>query len=161
MLNRYSYVCKLHTKQSVHLEDGDQWRQRLYDGVLRDKDHVKTVIANFDHDADLGIVVADGEVYGDNPDHWRNNRSRIVELGGRIGINEIKDSDRFPGGSVYWIRPFLLRTLSALNLQASDFEEEPITVDASSAHAVERLVGMVCEDAGTVSYTHLTLPTKA
>jgi lipopolysaccharide biosynthesis protein/ubiquinone/menaquinone biosynthesis C-methylase UbiE len=148
VLNRYDLICKLHGKRTIHRQDGDDWRRRLLGGVLRDRDHVQRIIGAFEADPDLGIVVADGQVFGGRPEHWVDNRVRVLEIGARIGLEHLSEGTTFPGGSIFWIRPFLLRTLTGLKLTAADFEPEPLARDGSTAHAVERLVGVVCADAG-------------
>jgi lipopolysaccharide biosynthesis protein len=147
-LNNYQLVLKLHTKRSLHRVDGDDWRQTLVNGILGSTENVQQIITAFENDPDLGIVVADNNICGDDPGHWNGNLTRLSDLGRRIGIVEVPPGACFPGGSMYWIRPFLLRTLAGLNVSSADFEREPIALDGSAAHAVERLVGLVCQDAG-------------
>jgi lipopolysaccharide biosynthesis protein len=148
VLFNYELVCKVHSKRSPHRNDGDRWRTTLLSGVLGNKALVEDIVQGFETDADLGIVVAQGQIYGAREEHWVDNRDRVVELGGRIGIERVPTGSTFPGGSIYWIRPFLLRTIAALKLTANDFEPEPIAVDGTTGHAVERLIGLVCRDAG-------------
>jgi lipopolysaccharide biosynthesis protein/SAM-dependent methyltransferase len=148
VLNKYDLVCKLHGKRTLHRPDGDSWRQALLGGILRDKSLVQRIIASFEADPDLGIVVADGHVFGARPEHWVDDRARVLELGARIGLEHVPDGATFPGGSIFWMRPFLLRTLLAFRLVPTDFEPEPLPRDGSTAHAVERLVGLVCGEAG-------------
>jgi lipopolysaccharide biosynthesis protein len=147
ILFRYNLICKVHTKRSLHRRDGDEWRQVLVSGVLGGKDLVGRILDAFDQDPDLGMVVADGQVYGWDPSHWAGNLERVHSLGPKIGIQEIPDTSPFPGGSVYWIRPFLLRQLRALELTPADFEPEPLPADGTTAHAIERLLGLICTDA--------------
>jgi lipopolysaccharide biosynthesis protein len=147
-LNHYEFICKLHTKCSIHLEDGDRWRRALVNGILGEPETVQRILAAFDSDPDLGIVVADGNIYGQNPDHWRDNRARVLDLGSRIGVNPTAEPALFPGGSIYWIRPFLLRTLVGIKATAADFDQEPLPLDGTAAHAIERIIGLVCADAG-------------
>jgi lipopolysaccharide biosynthesis protein len=49
---------------------------------------------------------------------------------------------------MYWIRPLILRPINGLHLGYDDFEAEPISNDGFTAHAVERLVSLICYDAG-------------
>jgi len=163
ILFRYELVCKLHTKRSLHLADGDRWRRILVDGILGRQDLVNRIGQAFDRDPDLGIVVADGQIFGWHQSHWAGNLERIFALGAKIGIDGIPDGARFAGGSVYWVRPFLLRQLAALMMDSEDFEPEPLPPDGTTPHAVERLLGLICHDAGMrivesgkLSDTHLS-----
>jgi len=93
------------------------------------------------------MVVAEGQIY-DGPEQWRSNEARLAQLLPRIGISPEVKHRRFPGGSIFWIRPLLLRTLADLKLTLSDFEPEPMTLDGGLGHAVERMFGLICEDSG-------------
>ena len=148
ILTKYKYLCKIHTKRSLHRSDGDAWRHSLINGILGGPEGVKRITDSFDADPDLGIVVADGQIFGARREHWVDNERRVLDLGARIGLEEIEPGTVFAGGSMFWIRPFLLRTLNRLDLTVGDFEIEPVSRDAATAHALERLVGIVCADAG-------------
>jgi lipopolysaccharide biosynthesis protein len=147
VLFRYELVCKLHTKLSAHRQDGDTWRRALIDGVLGSPVLIGRILSNFRIDPDLGMVVADGNIFR-GYEHWTSNGEWLAELLPRIGISPDVKHRSFPGGSIFWIRPFLLRTLSGVGLALGDFEPEPVKMDGSLAHAVERVFGLICEDAG-------------
>lgn len=157
VLYRYDLVCKLHTKRSPHRPDGDRWRRSLIAGVLGSSELVERIVAAFDADPDLGMVVAEGQIYG-GPDQWRSNEARLSQLLPRLGISPEVTHRRFPGGSIFWIRPFLLRTLAGLGLTLSDFEPEPLILDGGLGHAVERMFGLICEEAGMRFVEHTQLP---
>ena len=155
VLFRYELVCKLHTKLSPHIQesdgwdypDGNTWRRALIGGVLGNAREIEQVVSSFHSDPDLGMVVADGNIYHGR-EHWTSNRKALAELLPRIGISPNVEDRSFPGGSIFWVRPFLLRTLAGLGLSLEDFEPEPLQIDGSLAHAVERVFGLICEDAG-------------
>ena len=44
-----------------------------------------------------------------------------------------------PYGTMFWYRPEALKPLFDLNLTEQDFPEEPLPVDGTIAHAIERL----------------------
>ncbi|WP_419898415.1 glycoside hydrolase family 99-like domain-containing protein [Roseomonas sp. USHLN139] len=144
----YELVCKLHSKRSLHRQDGDAWRRSLTAGLLRDAAHVRDILGAFRGDPDLGVVVARGNVVGQHPDHWHANLAHVHRLSERMGIPPLNEPRTFPGGSVYWIRPFLLRPLANARMAPGDFEAEPLPHDGTAAHAVERLIGLLCHDAG-------------
>jgi lipopolysaccharide biosynthesis protein/GT2 family glycosyltransferase len=146
-LFQYELICKVHAKRSDHREDGDAWRRALIDGVLGSSPRVQQIVARFRADADLGIVVAEGNVY-DGPDRWAGTEQKLAALLPRLGISPEVEHRSFPGGSIFWIRPFLLRTVASLNLASEDFEPEPAPIDGTLFHAIERIFGLVCEHAG-------------
>jgi lipopolysaccharide biosynthesis protein len=146
-LFEYELVCKLHTKRSPHRGDGDEWRRRLIDGVLGSADLIDRIVSSFRADSDLGIVIADGNIYN-GEENWILNDKLLAELLPRLGISPEVKARSFPGGSIFWIRPFLLRILAAADIKLDDFEPEPIAPNGGMAHAVERMFGLICEDAG-------------
>src|SRR5262249_49583791 len=147
VLFRYELVCKLHTKRSPDEPDGNAWRRALIDGILGSSSRIQQIISSFRSDPDLGIVVADGNVFRAY-EHWSGDEKWLAQLLPRIGIApDVKDRS-FPGGSIFWIRSFLLRPLCGLGLNLNDFEPEPLPRDGALAHAVERIFGLICEDAG-------------
>ena len=113
-----------------------------------DRNLVHRIVGTFDHDPDLGIVVADGQIYESEQSDWTDNLEYLRSLGPKIGIKDIPDCSPFPGGSMYWIRPFLLRQLAALKLRPEDLAPGPLSADGATAHAVEQLLGLICHDAG-------------
>jgi len=156
VLFRYDLICKLHTKRSPHRQDGDAWRRALINGVLGSSRLVDQIVSNFRADPDLGMVVADGNIYRGH-EHWISNERRLSELLPRIGISpDVKDRS-FPGGSIFWIRSFLLRALAGAGLRLDDFEPEPIPFDGGLGHATERMFGLICEDAGMQVVEHSRL----
>jgi lipopolysaccharide biosynthesis protein len=52
-------------------------------------------------------------------------------------------SMNFPVGTMFWARTAALKPLTDLNLQWEDYPEEPIPIDGSMLHAMERLIGIV------------------
>jgi lipopolysaccharide biosynthesis protein len=147
VLFQYELICKLHSKRSTYVSDGDEWRRSLIDGILGDSDRIRHIVENFRSDSDLGMVVADGNIFSGS-ERWTGNEAFLNILLPRIGITTDVDGKRFPGGGIYWIRPLILRTLLGAGLDVSDFEPEPMPVNGALGHAVERMVGLICEDAG-------------
>ena len=78
VLFKYALVCKLHTKRSPHRADGDAWRRTLIAGVLGSSALVERIVAAFDADPALGMVVAEGQIY-DGPEQWRSNEARLAQ----------------------------------------------------------------------------------
>jgi lipopolysaccharide biosynthesis protein/cephalosporin hydroxylase len=147
-LFKYELICKLHTKRSPHRLDGEAWRQHLISGVLPNRGGTTAIISTFHEDPDLGMVVADGQIFG-GADYWAANIAHLEKILPLLGFSVEQISKlNFAGGSIFWIRPWLLRELVALNLQPETYEPEPVSNDGSLAHAVERLFSVACHAAG-------------
>jgi lipopolysaccharide biosynthesis protein len=154
-LDTYRVVLKAHTKRSPWRAghdtlggDGERWRDDLLDSVLGDQKHIAGILSAFLKRPDLGLVTADSSILG--PEYWGANEATAASLLRRIELPLDPARLRFAAGSIYWVRGFVLQGLRALNLSAEDFEGEQGQVNATTAHAVERVVGLLLAEAGLV-----------
>jgi lipopolysaccharide biosynthesis protein len=153
LLDPYQVVLKIHTKRSEwragHEElagTGEDWRGQLLDSLLGDAVNVTSILNAFAKSSGLGLVTADGSVLG--PEFWGDNQAVTATLMRRLELALRQKDLKFAAGSMYWIRGFLLQGLRALNLSDLDFEPEEGQVNATTAHALERLIGLVTVEAG-------------
>ncbi len=153
LLDPYQLVFKVHTKKSVwreaHTElsgSGDEWRESFFADLAGSVANVSRILDEFASDPSLGILTSAGNVVG--PEFWGGDRDIVGALLQRIQLDRDEDSLRFAAGSIYWVRAFLLQGLRSLELTAADFEEEAGQVDGTTAHAVERILGIVAREAG-------------
>ena len=147
VLFKYELICKLHTKRSTWHENGDAWRRELIAGILGSQEVVRSILHAFRSDVNLGIVVAEGQLYAGR-ELWVGNRKHLMRLFSHFGMDDSEFDKAFAGGSVFWIRPSLLRAIYNLSLGFDDFEPEPLGADGGLAHAIERLISLICYDAG-------------
>jgi lipopolysaccharide biosynthesis protein len=153
LLDPYELVFKVHTKKSAwreaHTElggSGDQWRESFFSELVGSAGNVERVLNEFASDPALGILTSSGNVLG--PDFWGGDFDIVGSLLRRIQMDVDFDSLKFAAGSIYWVRGFLLQGLRAFELSADDFEDEEGQVDATTAHAIERILGIVAGEAG-------------
>ena len=152
LLDPYEIVLKVHTKESGWRAEHDlggsgaEWRGELLEGLLGSGANVKRILSAFAECPELGVITSDGSVLG--PDYWGDNQPTAHTLMRRMELGFDESQLRFPAGSMYWIRGFLLQGLRALNLSAADFEEESGQVNATTAHALERMIGLLTAEAG-------------
>ncbi|MGC8508447.1 MAG: rhamnan synthesis F family protein, partial [Thiomonas sp.] len=151
----YRQLLFLHGKKSPHLrevdhvhipflqhKDGDRWRRELVAELL---EAAPRVLAAFDQQPRLGLVGPRGfwlELRGDP------NLPRLAALAQRMGLTPDLARHGYFAGSMFWCRPQALDPLLALDLQATDFEDETGQTDGTLAHAVERLFALSAERAG-------------
>lgn len=150
---RYQTVVKIHGKKSVWRQDsekfagdGDTWRAELLCGVLPSKVECAQIAREFATRDDLMVATAPGQLLGAR--YWGHNLPRTMALARRLGFTPNPASLQFPAGSMYWIRPEILEELRNLDLSFAEFEEETGQDDGTTAHAIERLVGLLAARAG-------------
>jgi lipopolysaccharide biosynthesis protein len=153
ILDPYQLVLKVHTKRSDWRATHDQlggsgraWREGLLKGLLGDAENVRRILDAFATRPNIGLITADGSVLG--PEFWGDNQDLTRSLLRRLELDLRESSLTFAAGSMYWVRGFVLQGLRALNMTAADFEAEAGQVNATTAHAVERLIGIVTREAG-------------
>jgi len=158
VLDPYSLILKVHTKKSPWREehsalqgDGSEWRTSLIDSLLPSTEGISDIIAAFGNDPHLGVVTAPGSIAG--TDFWGGDRRIVEQLLRRLELELDPEVLRFPAGSMYWCRGFVLQGLRSLNLIADDFDSEAGQVDGTTAHAVERIIGLLTEEAGLILAT--------
>ncbi|MDY7542780.1 MULTISPECIES: glycoside hydrolase family 99-like domain-containing protein [unclassified Cryobacterium] len=153
LLEAYELVLKIHTKKSEwrqgHAElggDGAGWRDGFIEGLLGSRSNVERILSEFAEDPSLGILTTDGNVLG--AEFWGGDQEIVAQILLRLQLELADRRLRFAAGSIYWVRGFVLQGLRALNLDADDFDEELGQIDGTTAHAVERIIGIVTEEAG-------------
>jgi lipopolysaccharide biosynthesis protein len=153
LIDRYDLVAKVHTKRSGWRDaheglsgTGTAWRADLLSAMLGDEASIREILDAFEVSPELGMVTADGSVLG--PGFWGRDREMAESLLRRIGLRCQPASLRFAAGSMYWTRAAILRRLGDLGLSSADFEDERGQVDGTTAHALERVIGLLSLDAG-------------
>ena len=162
-LSSYELVLKLHTKRSAWRDEydrkgklgvvsdtldggGDAWRHALVQGLLGDDRNVSAITQTFRDDPRLGLVTAPGNVLG--PNFLGYNAELVASLCLRAGIRPDLSRLRFAAGSMFWCRVSTAQLLARLSLSAGDFSPETGQTDGTTAHAVERVYGLLVMDAG-------------
>lgn len=150
LFDGYTAVLKLHSKRSPHHHDGAAWRGSLLRGLLPGSAALQSLLTAFEADARLGLVgpaahcIAPGQ-----PQHAGSNGRSIRRVAERAGLPaESAQARPFFAGTMFWFRPQALQGLRASPLSADDFEPEMAQTDGTTAHALERLVWPLVEQAG-------------
>ena len=145
----YDVIGHFHTKKSVHVVGSNlvrDWVDFLAENLLGGKYRaMDKILSMFGQDAKLGLVFADDpHLIG-----WDKNGMYGEHLGRRLGIDSFPEPFfPFPVGTMFWARPQALKPLFDLRLGWDDYPEEPLPIDGSMLHAVERLLPFIVEKAG-------------
>lgn len=149
-------VLKLHTKRSVHMQQGAQWRQDMLQQLL-DDGHGAQAVRRFAEERTLGMLAPAGHLLAVR-DYPGANDEMLARLGVRLGLRADVLAAHFSAGTMCWLRLAALRPLLDAHLSPGAFEPEQGQIDGTLAHALERALGAVCVDAG---YTVDTLGNAA
>ena len=148
-LSRYNLLLHLHGKRSVESDLGQSWRQELLATLLPDSDTLQGLRHSFAKNSGLGLVMPQPPELIRPYLNWGSNfemSSLLAEqLGGTLHHNAVL---MFPAGMMFWCRPEALQPLAKLCQTLHELPPEPLAVDGTSLHALERLVVHGCEQAG-------------
>ena len=140
----YEIVGHLHSKKSPHAHDDylENWVEFLEKGLVGEKGGMMDgILDKMASDPSIGII------YPDDPGcfGWEGNYSYGKALIDRLGFKTPRPdaSMNFPVGTMFWARTAALKPLLDLNLQWEDYPEEPIPIDGSMLHALERIFGIL------------------
>jgi lipopolysaccharide biosynthesis protein len=92
------------------------------------------------------MVVPGGSIKG--PETWGSDRELVEALAARVPMAFDPEQLEFAAGSMYWTKPWVLQRLADLRLGREHFETEANHLDGSSAHALERFVGLLTKQSG-------------
>lgn len=151
------YVCFVHDKKERNAEtkhDNDRFLDCLWDNLLGSREYIDNIIATFEQNQRLGVLLPP-ESLSDNyifpvQNTWYDNFDEMVKLKDRLDLNCDLDPDLKPLslGTAFWARTSALHKLFAYPWTYEDFLPEPLPIDGTLSHAVERCFAYVAQDSG-------------
>jgi rhamnosyltransferase len=164
----YDLFCFAHDKKSSYMLPetvGEAWSDKLFECNLASRDYVHNIIDAFAADEFLGLTFAPVPDHGmyffllGGKYNWRENARQTRLLQEKIGTACPLD-DKIPLiaplGSMFWARTKAVEKLFALDWNYDDFPEEPLGLDATISHAIERVWAYTAADSGY--YCAYTMP---
>ncbi|MDX2345901.1 MAG: rhamnan synthesis F family protein [Legionella sp.] len=154
----YDYVCVAHDKRSPYHKPtviGLEFGRHNLDALLKTKQYIKNIINVFESNPKLGLLTPIHvlfsyfrEAYGTE---WGDNYEQVTKLLDELNIDVPIDASvppLMPAGGMFWCRPTCLKKLINKQWDYTDFPNEPLPVDGSLLHAIERAYPFVAQDAG-------------
>jgi glycosyltransferase involved in cell wall biosynthesis len=144
----YNVVGHFHSKRSPHVDRiiGERWRKFMWDHLIGGEFPIaESILEVFARDARVGLVFAeDPHLNG-----WDENLEIAEDLAVRMKLSQpLPMHFDFPIGTMFWARPDALMPFTRLNLRWDDFPSEPLPIDGTLLHAVERLIPFAAAEAG-------------
>ncbi len=140
----YDIIGHLHTKMSPHADRAtvERWYLFLLENLLGGKGGamMDTLLTEMAHNPGWGLVFPGFPlVIG-----WDQNRQQAEQWAARLGMGEpLPEHFDFPAGNMFWARRAKLQPLFDLSLGWEDYPPEPLAVDGTSLHALERLLPLI------------------
>ena len=138
----YKYVCKIHSKRTLQLSGGDEWRQSLYNELLGSRDRVSQILTAFESSPAIGMVGPASHIESIRHTRWtgfREYRETLTLWAEKTGVARIDQLHfYFFSGSMFWFRSEAMLPILNLNITLLDFEQETGLYDGTIAHAMER-----------------------
>lgn len=131
----FELILKVHTKKSLHRQDGEAWRQELYEGLLS-RQAISQAMAHFANDPSIGIATPADHIV-DMSCYWGANAERVKGISLRLGV-ESPEQLSFAAGTMFFMKTSAVLPLLELAFSDEDFETEQGQVDGTLAHAIER-----------------------
>jgi rhamnosyltransferase len=170
----YDLVCFAHDKKSSYMlpeSVGEDWSDKLFECNLASKEYVQNIIQLFAVDEYLGLTFAPVPHHGmyffllGGKHNWRDNADITKQLQekvggkGKLGKKVLVDDALpliAPLGSMFWARTAAIQKLYDLDWDYTDFPEEPLGLDSTISHAIERVWAYVSASSGY--YSSYTMP---
>lgn len=149
---RYDYMLHVHTKKSLFSgAEQTRWRDEIYRALFANAACARLAVALLDEDPRIGLFFPETSkhiVYWAHT--WLANIGAGYGLLDRLGLHydgfdEYLD---YPVGGMFWARVDALRPLLTAGLTPHDFPEEHGQTDGTLAHAIERVIPIVCRSQG-------------
>lgn len=145
----YKYVLKIHSKRSPHRRDGDKWFEELISSLLpRDHKVLKELMEILEKE-ETGIIGPKGQ-YISLIVNFPSNGPRIAEAISNIYSPKITNrlirnrrQYGFFAGTMFWARLDALKPILDRRFKISRFDAEKGQIDATFAHALERVFCLV------------------
>lgn len=145
-LSGYKYIGFTHDKKSAHHQQlsGEAFKDIITENIISSAGYAENVISLFEQDSRLGLLVPPppehGSYFAVIGRRWCENFEYYKSLCDKLGIpvNTSPQSSSFALGTAFWCRYDALKDLFEYEWRHSDFPPEPLPLNGSISHALER-----------------------
>lgn len=157
ILLSYDYICFVHDKKEKNpsrKNDTDKWVYSLWENMLGSTNYIKNIVYTFVSKNNIGLLVPPllitDKIAHAYTNQWGKNFNLTVDLARRLRLKCEIDREKTPLtlGTVFWAKTDALRKLLQKNWRYEEFDDEPLSIDGTISHAVERILAYVAQDAG-------------
>lgn len=140
-LQKYDFMLHIQTKKSPQDNSLVGWRRFVLNHLLHSKDAVAYILQCLNEN--VGIIAPPDYIFCYDATGWTQNLQQAQKVINRSKVDICLENDvptvKFPQGSMFWCKTDYLKDLFNIEWDYNDFEPEPLPLDGSVAHALERL----------------------
>ena len=156
-LLNYRYMCFVHDKKTLRDYEGEEleiWIENMWSSMMASEEYIRNMYSYMEQNNNVGLLVP-LVPFGDNFQAWLGrgwgkNYLNTMKLADSLELNVDIDI-KYPPialGSVFWCRSKALKKLFEKKWKYADFPQEPMPLDGTISHAIERVLPFVAQDAG-------------
>ncbi len=146
--SKFDVVGHFHLKNTKELEQKvvKQWQQFLLNTLIGKSGEVlNTVLNAFEKEPKMGLFFQEDPCLP----NWGKNKEYATDLLNSLKIDRsLPEFIEYPTGNMFWVRTKALIPFFNKEWQWADFTREPVPYDGSVLHAIERIITIICEEAG-------------
>lgn len=154
-LLEYELLCMIHDKKSSQMffeTVGRHFCDVLWENLLLDASYIDGVVELFENNREIGVAVPPnvyhGTFFDTSIDFWTICYEKVEELAKKLNISSNLNREKPPIalGTAFWARTDALRELLEYPFTYDDFPKEPMAVDGTFSHALERIIPYVAQN---------------
>lgn len=154
---KYDIFCFIHDKKSIQMgysTIGKAVNEHIWECLLGNEQTIRHTVSLLDADRRLGILappfVMAGMYFYVDSNPWTVCYEGTVELAKKLGLKvKIKKNDDLIFlGNCFWGKTQALKKILQYDWIELDFPSEPLTIDGTINHCIERILAYVAYDAG-------------
>lgn len=156
-MKSYDYCCLIHDKKSSQMfypTVGKSFCDNLWENSLKNLEYVSNIIETFEKREFVGLMtppeVYHGTYFHTAIDFWTICFEKTKQLLESMNIFVPMAEEKPPVavGSAFWCRTRAIKKLIEMDIKEEDFPSEPLAVDGTFNHCLERAVPYIVQDAG-------------
>lgn len=160
-LMKYNYLCFIHDKKTSGGYNiptiGNSFRYTIWENLLKNRIYIDNILMTFIKNKRLGLLAPPEPEHSDYfqllGNRWANSKKMTERLLTRIRvpIKLTDENEPFALSTSFWCKTKALKKLFEYDFQYDDFPDEPLPLDGTISHAIERSLVYVSQDAGYFS----------
>jgi lipopolysaccharide biosynthesis protein len=142
------YILKLHTKKSLHLKiKKTDWLQNIINKLIL-QNGINSNFQILHENTEIGLIAPAGHILP-MAFYYGLNTKKVLNLTSSFAISEqLFNNAVFIAGSMCYIKLDAIRQLVNNSNNPIQFENEEGQTDGTTAHAIERIICLLCQQNG-------------